>query len=222
MLASEATWIGNILASLPVDEISPCLNLGSSTGDFRTKVQAYIQHNLIAPNEGRGVKFIHADLKQGSGIDLAGDIFDSSYRTTLAKLRPASVLCCNMFEHVTDRALLAEICRTIVRPGGYLIISVPYSYPYHADPIDTYYRPSPTELASLFPGCEVVSASAIIDSTFLTELTQKGAREGLFILAKILFHLPIPFYRWKIWKNKAHKLFWLFRHYSVSVVVLRC
>ena len=222
MLATEATWIGNFLASLPVAEISPCLNLGSSTGDFRTRLQPYIQNALIAPNERRGVKFIHADMKQETGVDLAGDIFNPRFRTTLAKLRPASVLCCNMFEHVTDRALLANACRTVVRAGGYLIISVPYSYPYHADPIDTYYRPTPTELASLFPECEVVSAIVVVNSTYFTELTQKGVREGSLILAKTLFHLPIPFYRWEIWKSKAHKILWLFRHYRVSIVVLRC
>ena len=27
--------------------------------------------------------------------------------------------------------------------GGYLVVSVPHSYPFHADPIDTLFRPSP-------------------------------------------------------------------------------
>jgi hypothetical protein len=123
---------------------------------------------------------------------------------------------------VTDRPLLAKICREIVSPGGYIIISVPYSYPYHADPIDTYFRPSPAELASLFPGCEIVASNVVSESTYWDELQQKGTSDRLITVAKLLLHLPIPFYRWPIWKNKMHKLLWLFRPYRVSVIALHC
>lgn len=45
-----------------------------------------------------------------------------------------------------------------------LIITVPYDYPYHADPIDTMYRPSPNELNQLLPLTwledEIVSAGS--------------------------------------------------------------
>ena len=221
MLPAEAKWIGDALGSLPADKISPCLNLGSSTGEFRTLIQPHIQNDLISPNEARGVKFIHADIKKAPGVDMAGDIFDPEYRMTLAAMRPASVLCCNMFEHVRDRSLLAKICQQIVRPGGYLIISVPYSFPYHPDPIDTYFRPSPSELASLFPDCEVISSRIVDDATYWEEMGQKTPTERLLATSKLLLHIPLPFYKWQVWKSKVHRLIWLFRPYRVSVVAIR-
>jgi hypothetical protein len=45
-----------------------------------------------------------------------------------------------------------------------LIITGPYNYPYHADPIDTMYRPSPKDLKKLLPFSwlegEIVSAGS--------------------------------------------------------------
>lgn len=221
MLPAEAKWIGKALSSLSADQISPCLNLGSSTGEFRTLLQRHINDYLIAPNEARGVRFIHADIKKEPGVDIAGDIFDPEYRVTLTAMKPACVLCCNMFEHVSNRPLLAQICQQIVRPGGHLIFSVPYSFPYHVDPIDTYFRPTPAELASLFPDCEVVASDIVSDETYWDELKRQSVTKRLLTIFKVLLHIPLPFFRWKIWKGKVHRLFWLFRPYRVSVVVLR-
>ena len=69
---------------------------------------------------------------------------------------PDAILCCNIFEHVEDRARFASICHDALRPGGYLVVSVPYSYPYHTDPIDTYLRPTPEEIAAMFPGYALI------------------------------------------------------------------
>jgi len=33
---------------------------------------------------------------------------------------------------------------------GYLVVSVPHSYPFHADPIDTLFRPAPDEVVTMF------------------------------------------------------------------------
>jgi|KBSMisStaDraftv2_1062788.scaffolds.fasta_scaffold212220_1 SAM-dependent methyltransferase len=222
MLPAEAKVIGNLLARLPLDEVSPCLNLGSSTAEFRTVRQRHINEDLTAPNELRGVRFIHADMKNEPGVDVAGDIFDPEYRARLAAMRPASLLCCNMFEHVVDRTTLAKICRQIVRPGGYVIVSVPYSFPYHIDPIDTYFRPDPAELALLFPDSEIVNAEVVVDGTYWEELKQQTVAQRLLTILKLIVHLPLPFIRWEVWKCKMHRLFWLFRPYRVSVILMRC
>jgi hypothetical protein len=222
MLPAEAKVIGALLAQLPVDDVSPCLNLGSGTAEFRNVLQRYITDDLTAPNEMRGVKFIHADMKKEPGVDFAGDIYDPEYRATLAAMRPASLLCCNMFEHVVDRPTLATICRQIVRPAGYVIVSVPYSFPYHIDPIDTYFRPDPAELSRLFPDSEIVNAQVVVDGTYWEELKQQPLMTRSLTILKILLHLPLPFIRWEVWKCKMHRLFWLFRPYRVSVILMRC
>jgi SAM-dependent methyltransferase len=221
MLPAEAKVIGNLLAQLPLDKVSPCLNLGSSTAEFRTVRQRYINDDLTAPNEMRGVKFIHADMKKEPGVDFAGDIFDPEYRAALAAMKPASLLCCNMFEHVTDRPMLAKICQQIVRPGGYVIISVPCSFPYHIDPIDTYFRPNPAELALLFPDSQLVDAAVVVDGTYWEELRQQTATQRSLTILKLILHVPLPFIRWEMWKCKMHRLFWLFRPYRVSVILMR-
>ena len=33
------------------------------------------------------------------------------------------------------------------------MVTVPHKFPYHPDPIDTMFRPSPNELVGLFPNC---------------------------------------------------------------------
>ena len=134
MLNNEAAWIGKALLALPTERVSPCLNLGSSTASFRKIRQPYIEDKIVQPNEARGVKFIHADLKAAPGVEIIGDVFDPTFRTRLQELAVGSLLCCNVFEHVLKCEALADICAQIVRLYGYIIVGVPNSFPYHLDP----------------------------------------------------------------------------------------
>jgi len=220
MLTNEAVWIGKALSALPVDVISPCLNLGSSTAHFRKVLQPHIEKHIIAPCEARGVRFIHADMKEAPGVDVTGDILDPAFQAQLATMTPGSILCCNMFEHVLDRQKLAHICTRIVRPDGYIIVSVPRSFPYHLDPIDSYFRPTPADIAALFPACKIIASETVSDVTYWNELSALTLSERIMILAKSLVHFFLPFYKWERWKSRLHPLFWLFRRYRVSIVVL--
>src|SRR5581483_7834983 len=165
--------------------------------------------------------FIHADIKEAPGVDIAGDIYDPAFQAQLAAFAPSSILCCNMFEHVLDRPKLAYICKTLVRPGGYIIVSVPRSFPYHIDPIDTYFRPTPADIADLFSDCAIVTSDIVLDRTYWRELAVLDMRQRLMTLLTIGAHLFLPFYKWERWKNRLHPLLWLFRRYSVSIVVFK-
>jgi len=221
VLTNEAIWIGKAMAELPVDMISPCLNLGSSTAHFRKVGQPHIEAQIVARGEARGVQFIHADMKDEPGVDVAGDILDPAFQAILAALAPGCVLCCNIFEHVRDRQQLAELCARIVRPNGYVVVSVPRSFPYHLDPIDSYYRPTPADIAALFPNCKIVTSDVVSDKTYWNELSELKLRDRVLTLLKTLVHLPIPFYKWERWKSRIHPLFWLFRRYRVSIVIFQ-
>ena len=193
---NEAIWIGKVLSALPVELASPCLNLRSSE-NFRKIDQPWIQQYILAPGEARGMRFVHTDVKKAPGVDLAGDIYEAEFQAHLLAFAPRSVLCCNMFEHVLNRQRLADICTELVCPGGYLIISVPKSFPYRLDPIDTYFRPTPVDIASLFPQCEIVASDVVMDKTYWQELSLQPIRQRLMTLFQIGVHFFLPFYKWQ-------------------------
>jgi hypothetical protein len=53
-----------------------------------------------------------------------------------------------------------------------LIVSVPYSFPYHEDPIDTLYRPDLNELQKTFPLLKMVEGEIVDCGTFFSYSTK--------------------------------------------------
>jgi SAM-dependent methyltransferase len=160
MLIAEARWLADRIDELG-NAAFPMLNVGSQTLDFRTRVQPWIDAYLFAPARLRRQTVCHADMQAADGVDFIGDITDESFVARMQAESFRSVLCCNLLEHVEDRARVARALTDIVRPEGHLILSVPHVFPYHADPIDTMYRPDPEELASLFPGMLVIESAIV-------------------------------------------------------------
>lgn len=211
MLEVEATWLKDQLADLPAESLSPLLNLGSSDLEFRTRWQPWIDGEVFAPLRARGVAVVHADLKPSEGVDLVADALQEADWARLQAVAPRAVMCSNMLEHVEDRALLAGRCAALVPPGGHLIVTVPASYPYHADPIDTYFRPTPAELVALFPDLEVVAAARVEGPSYAPALLRRP-----WLLARDLVGLA------RAWRHPGRaRLAWLARRYAVSAAVLR-
>ena len=104
---------------------------------------------------------MHHDLEPTAGVDIAGDLTDSAFLTSLEELEIRSVMCCNVLEHVPDPRQLAVAIERVVAPGGYLLVTVPSRYPYHPGPIDTLFRPTVDELRLLFPTLTVTSSAEI-------------------------------------------------------------
>lgn len=50
-----------------------------------------------------------------------------------------TIVCFQVLEHVTEPWRVIEECARVTRPGGTLILTVPFMFPYHASPYD-YYR----------------------------------------------------------------------------------
>ena len=152
----EADWIWTQLAKLDSPALCPLLNVGSSSANFREKVQPYVDSCIFAPLRERGAVVIHSDIQEESGVDLVGDLNDSAFTADLAGRGFRSILCSSLLEHVVDPSAIATQLERIVPVGGYILVTVPNDFPYHPDPIDTMFRPSVGELAALFPHCEVV------------------------------------------------------------------
>ena len=125
MRDSEARFIGSLLDGLPTEQISPLLNLGSSTLRVRQVEYPHIDREIFAPLARRGVQVIHADLKADEGVDIVGDIYDAAIQEKVRRVGAKLIICCNIMEHVTDPAGFARICGSLLAPGGSILLGEP-------------------------------------------------------------------------------------------------
>ncbi len=214
---AEAARIRQILLDLP--EASPLLNLGSSTRRFRETTKPHIEAELFKPLRVAGIEVVHSDLKAADGVDVAGDILDPEVRRALKARRFRCVLCSNVLEHVRDRAALAAACEELAGPGGHVLATAPSSYPFHADPIDTGFRPTPDELARIFTRSRIVAAEEVSGGTYGDDLRARGipvwrAAADTVLLGLICFLRPKSFYA------RAHRWFWFNRPRRASIVLV--
>lgn len=217
MLEAEATRLREIL--LGAGEISPLLNLGSSTRGFRVETQPHIERELFEPLRLAGIAVVHCDLKQAEGVDLSGNFLDPFFKRKLLKRGFRSILISNLLEHVRDRDSAAAACEEIVGAGGLILATVPSSFPYHADPIDTYYRPSPKELASLFRGSDIVAVEQVSAPSLSEEMAERrlGLWREVGRMAWSMLLLPI---RPRSAVARVHRWLWFSRPRRVSIALM--
>jgi hypothetical protein len=213
----ESKWLGERLAKVSSEDLFPLLNVGSSTLEFRTNTQSYIEENIFAPLRARGGRVIHLDIKPAPGVDLVGDLFDPVFLKAVSELKVRSVILSNVLEHVKNRQEICDVVMNVLQPGGYLFVTGPHRYPYHPDPIDTMFRPSIDQVHALFPESEVVEG-AIIDSG---NWRQWNVAERGRPLARVLVRLLLPFYRPLSWWELMRQAPYIFFHISAFAVVLR-
>jgi hypothetical protein len=217
MFEAEAVWLERLLREQTAAELSPLLNAGSSTSTFREVEQPWTEQRLFAPLRARGVRLIHLDNREGPGIDIRADILNPADLPKIKAMGARSILCCNILEHVLDPKALAQICCDIVGPGGFVFVTVPYSYPYHRDPIDTLFRPSPSELAAIFAPA-VMLKGCIVDAG---QSYRGQVRRRPWILLRHISRFPFPFIHFQGWKRSMAKLYWLTHNYRVTAAVFR-
>ena len=218
MFEAEAIRLREIL--LAQGEVSPLLNIGSSTRAFREQAKPHIERELFAPLRAAGVAVFHSDLKQADGVDLAGDILDPAVRAALKARGFRTLLIANMLEHVRDRGAVTAACEEVVGPGGLILATVPSSFPYHADPVDTGYRPRPEELATAFAGSGRLLAEEVEGRTYKEEIAARGSsvwRE----LGRTLGFALIGFARPKSLRARLSRWRWYRRPFAVSLALLR-
>jgi SAM-dependent methyltransferase len=215
MLPAEAKWLGRQLLALDPRRAFPMLNIGSSTGRFVSVDQPWIDQEIFGPLRERGLAVLNCDIKSAPGVDLVGDLEDPRFLASLAEHRFQSVLCSNLLEHVENRAAIAATLLQVIPSGGYLFVSGPRSYPRHADPIDTMFRPTPEELAALFPGTRAVASEIVDCGTYWAYITRTPTK-----LLKSAVRLALPFYQHKGWRTAVRRLAWLFRDFQAVCVVL--
>jgi len=216
MLIEEAQWLEARLDALEPHDIFPMCNIGSSTEHFRCVEQPYIDEYLFKPMRAREFEVIHVDTKAATGVDLVGDLTDPAFQSDLRKLKIKSIMCCNLLEHVVDRQLVCGALQSMIPPGGYLFVTVPYRFPYHEDPIDTMFRPTIDELAALFPETSVQLAAIVRAGREPVEMS--GSR---WPRLRMILRACLPFYRPRRWYGVVRGLYDMAIGYKVTCVVLR-
>jgi hypothetical protein len=222
MRTTEAAFIGAQLRDIPIDQLTPVLNLGSSNAEFRRRTHPHVDQEIFFPLEARGARVIHADMKEDEGIDVVGDVFDPAFQEQCRQFQPRTVLCCNILEHVESAAGFADVVSRLVPANGYLVVSVPHSYPFHADPIDTLFRPAPDDVVRLFgPAFVPVVTHNLVDTTWLQDLKKAiGPLRLPWFFARDLFKAAREMLSEQRFK-RLHRYLWLVRPYEISIVILR-
>lgn len=218
MFKAEAIRLRRILLDLP--GVSPLLNLGSSTRHFREVTKPHVESELFAPLRKAGIKVVHSDLKEDEGVDFAGDILDPEVMRRLKGMGFKCVLLSNLLEHVRNREAVAAACEEIVGPGGFILATVPSSYPYHADPIDTGYRPSPAELATAFKRSEPLITEEVTELTYAEDLKARGLTVGGELMRTFLWSL-IFFVRPRSAAARLHRWRWYSKPRRVAIALLK-
>lgn len=217
MLVAEAQWLQDKLSRISAPELSPLANIGSSTLNFRTVAQPWIEQRVFAPLAARDIRTIHIDTREGEGIDLRADIMTDGGFETVRALAPSALLVCNLLEHVDDPAAFADRCAALLPANGLLFVTVPYSYPHHRDPIDTMFRPDPEILARMFSRGDMIEGD-ILDSG---ESYADAVRRRPWLLLRHLSRFPFPFVDFSGWQHSMRKLYWLNHNYKVTVAIFR-
>lgn len=121
------------------------LDLGGDTrSSYRTLFQG--SYTLTTVNiDSRTHPDIVADLEKPLPIP------DASYD---------GVLLINVLEHIFEYQTLLAECRRVLRPGGKLVMVVPYLFPYHPSP-DDYYRYSISALRRMLSGFSEVTSTSL-------------------------------------------------------------
>jgi len=97
----------------------------------------------------RHTEYVGLDMAAGNGVDVVGDL--SKGLCGLPEEYYSLVICCSVLEHVQQPWEMAANIARLTKPGGFLFMSVPWVWRYHAYP-DDFFRFSWRGIETLFPG----------------------------------------------------------------------
>lgn len=214
MLPNESQWISSTIESNFPDKEMSILNVGSSTLEFRTIIQPYVNDVIFKPLVNSGFAVTHLDMKQDIGVDIVGDLTNNEFRNSLRSKKYDIIICANLLEHLEKPKSLCTLLYELIEKNGYILITVPYIYPYHEDPLDTLFRPKPSEIKSLFPDNMKVIAQEIVKEKF--GIINEPERLFKNIVKSILFFLK-P----KRWTNHIKDAKIVFNVYQASCILLQ-
>jgi len=209
----EALWINKVIKQNH-KTISKVLNVGSSTEKFRRFVQPHIHKYIFKHLKEKKIEVLHLDYKKDEGVDIQCNILNLEEVSKVSLQNFDTVICSNLLEHVDNINLACENLTKILKPNGLIILTAPYIYPKHNDPIDNLFRPSPKDLCSYFPKFKKLDQKIIdIKPIFFTNSKTN------IIYSLIRFFLP--FFNFKGYETNFWSLIWMFKQRKITCVVLK-
>ena len=217
MRLEESIFINNVLKKYYTQHkhLKYIINLGSGNVEQLKKTKPWVSKNVFDLFKKQKAKILHVDAENFPGVDIVQDLGQPNSLVFCDSLKGSKLfILANVLEHIPKKAhaeFLMKIYSKMKSNDG-LIITVPYDYPYHADPIDTMYRPSPNELKKLLPltwlETEIVSAGS-----FKEEFSHMNILKKIRKLLKPLWIFQKPT-KWL----ENHRLFYLFKTYKITIV----
>lgn len=140
---------------------------------------------------------IGMDIKPGSGVDVVGSV----YSTPFSDNEFETILCLSVLEHLEHPSKAIAEMKRILKPGGKILVSVPFMFPIHDAPGD-FWRFTKFGLRSLFADWDIrqLQAETNTQETIAVILQRLGYQTKLrfnkvskfliFLVAKILVHMP--------------------------------
>jgi hypothetical protein len=191
------------------------INLGSGNVEQLMKTKPWVSKNVFDLLKKQKVKVLHVDAENFPGVDIVQDLSQPNSLSFCDRLKGSKLfILANVLEHIPKKAhaeLLNKIYSKMKSNDG-LIITVPYDYPYHADPIDTFYRPSPNELKKLLP-LKWLEGEILSAGSYKEEFRRMNTLKKIRKLLKPLWIFQKPT-KWL----ESHRLFYLFKKYQMTIV----
>jgi hypothetical protein len=219
MLYEESLWFKEVIRQR-VKSGALVLNIGSSTKHFIEVEQPYIKQNMFDELQNKNALIKHIDIKQAEGVDLVGDVTDKQFIEQLKQLNPSVIICSNLLEHLTDRKSFCEGLMQIMNDETLLIVSVPYAFPYHEDPIDTLYRPDLKMLQNDFHRLNMLEGE-IVDCGYYFQLISSSlnSSQRFRFFLKNLLRAIISFATFNF--DKFKQVSWTFKKISATCAVYK-
>jgi hypothetical protein len=213
MRFEEALKIGKIIKKY--NAFNNIINLGSGNVEQLNRTKPWVSEHVFDLFEKSQAKILHVDAKDFPGVDIVQDLSQPNSLSFCDHLKGSKLfILASVLEHIPKKAhveFLNRIYSKMKSKDG-LIITLPYDYPYHADPIDNMYRPSPNELKKLLPltwlEAEIVSAGS-----YREEFMQMNTLKKIRKLFKPFWIFQKPS-KWL----ENHRLFYLFKNYQITIV----
>jgi len=219
MREAESYLLGSMLKNHTV-RIAPktCVNFGCGDVVKLKGRSPHIEKNVFSLLESRGCRVVHSDFQKYSGVEVVCDLTNLKSLQFVEELpAPKIILLSNVLEHI-PKAYLKKVVsnlQSIMSKGDHLIVTVPYRYPYHPDPIDNLFRPSSEELSNLFGNnFDWLEMKQFDIGSYQDEFSKMSLKKRLGRFLRLFWPLQKP----KRYFSNMHRLTFLYRNYASSVI----